>query len=78
MNLDVPIPARIDALPKCPVRKVPVPVPWFVAWIDGKPEFRVADGAKFKLAVEQALCWAITYLTHRKPLGCRLFRLFGS
>lgn len=33
------------------------PVPWFVAWIDGKPEFRVADGEKLLQAVEFRRCW---------------------
>lgn len=33
------------------------PVPWFVAWVDGKPEFRMADGAKLALALKKRLCW---------------------
>lgn len=33
------------------------PVPWFVAWVDGKPEFRMADQAKLGRAVRQRLCW---------------------
>jgi hypothetical protein len=33
------------------------PVPFFVAWIDGEPEFRVADQRKFVLAVKKHLCW---------------------
>lgn len=33
------------------------PVPWFVAWINGKPEFRAADAAKRKDALERKLCW---------------------
>lgn len=53
MNLDIPM--SIRALPIDPVRKVPVP--WFVAWIDGKPEFRVADGAKIAVAVREHRCW---------------------
>jgi hypothetical protein len=52
---DVPMPASIRGLPIDPVRKVPVP--WFVAWIDGKPEFRVADQAKEALAVRERRCW---------------------
>lgn len=32
-------------------------VPWFVAWIDGKPEFRAMDQAKFIRAIKQKLCW---------------------
>lgn len=33
------------------------PVPWFVAYIDGKPDFRVADQKKMVLAIKQQLCW---------------------
>jgi hypothetical protein len=32
-------------------------VPWFVDWIDGKPEFRAMDPAKFLRAVRYKLCW---------------------
>jgi hypothetical protein len=33
------------------------PVPWFVAWPGGKPEFRCADAKKFALAVRKKRCW---------------------
>lgn len=33
------------------------PIPWFVAMIEGKPEFRVADGKKAVSAVTQNQCW---------------------
>jgi len=33
------------------------PVPWFVAWIDGKPEFRAMDPDKWERAVKHKLCW---------------------
>jgi hypothetical protein len=49
------VPSRIAALPTCPVRKIPVP--WFVAWPDGKPEFRMADGEKLTRAIRERLCW---------------------
>jgi len=55
VNQSIPIPARIARLPVCPVRQVPVP--WFVAWIDGKPEFRMAHGAKRATALNQNRCW---------------------
>lgn len=32
-------------------------VPWFVAWIGGKPDFRVADTAKWRQAIRGRLCW---------------------
>lgn len=51
-------------LPELPVRikMLPVdergwPVPWFVEWIDGKPEFRAADPRKLLRAVREQLCW---------------------
>jgi hypothetical protein len=53
--IDIPMPASIRALPIDPVRKVPVP--WFVSWIDGRPEFRAADGAKFARAIRERRCW---------------------
>lgn len=49
-----PLPPRISDLP---TSETGYPVPWFVEWIDGKPEFRVADARKFVLAVRQNLCW---------------------
>lgn len=33
------------------------PVPWFVAWLDGKPEFRALDPVKLIKAIRQKLCW---------------------
>jgi hypothetical protein len=32
-------------------------VPWFVAWRDGKPEFRAMDGEKFIRAIKGKFCW---------------------
>jgi hypothetical protein len=49
-----PMPARISRLPK-DVRGYPVP--FFVAWQDGKPLFPVMDPAKMKLAMRASLCW---------------------
>lgn len=33
------------------------PVPWFVEWIDGKPDFRVASHENLRDAVRFQLCW---------------------
>jgi hypothetical protein len=49
------MPERIAALPVDPVRKLPVP--WFVAWVDGKPEFRAMDGRKLSCAIREKRCW---------------------
>jgi hypothetical protein len=53
MVRDVPMPSRVRRLPVDPVRRIPVP--WFVAWVDGKPDFRVAD--KLIEAVRFNRCW---------------------
>lgn len=45
-----------DRIAKLPVDRG-YPVPWFVEWIDGKPEFRVADGRKLRDAIRFDLCW---------------------
>ena len=47
------MPARIAALP---VDAIGRPVPWFVAWIDGKPDFRVVGPGKLQQAL-RGLCW---------------------
>lgn len=46
-----------DRLAKLPVDERGYPVPWFVSWIDGKPEFRAADARKWVRAVNERLCW---------------------
>jgi len=33
------------------------PVPWFVAWVNGDPDFRMIDTPKLPLAVKRSLCW---------------------
>lgn len=33
------------------------PVPWFVEWVDGKPEFRAMDQQKFARAIRERRCW---------------------
>jgi hypothetical protein len=48
------MPRRIERLPRDRVGR---PVPWFVAWIDGKPDFRVIGPGKLQAAVSQGLCW---------------------
>lgn len=50
-------------LPELPrfIKSLPVhrgyPVPWFVDWVDGEPEFRAMDRRKFVRAVNERLCW---------------------
>jgi hypothetical protein len=46
-----------------PIDKRGYPVPWFVQWINGEPEFRAMDMRKFRAAINDRLCW-----TCGKPL----------
>lgn len=49
-----PLPERIAALA---VDAKGYPVPWFVRWIDGKPDHRIADATKFLPALRDRICW---------------------
>lgn len=49
-----PLPARMRSLP---VDDRLYPVPYFVAWVDGKPDHRVMDGSKLPNALKFGLCW---------------------
>jgi hypothetical protein len=48
------MPGRMDRLPRDHVGH---PVPWFVAWIDGKPDFRVIRPGGIEIALRGKLCW---------------------
>jgi hypothetical protein len=50
-----PLPRRMQHLPIDPDRGYVIP--WFVDWLDGKPEFRSMDRRKYGLAMTQRLCW---------------------
>lgn len=67
-ELKQPLPDRIKELPVFRG----YPVPWFVAWVDGEPEFRCADGAKWQDAVEHGRCWVCG-----KKLGAYLAFVLG-
>lgn len=51
------LPERPRRILSLPLNDKGYPVPWFVEWIDGKPDFRVMDGVKWRLAVKHRLCW---------------------
>ena len=61
MNPTLQIPSRIKKLQR---NEKGFPVPWFVQWIDGKPDFRVMDPDKWVAAVKYKLCWVCG-----EPLG---------
>jgi hypothetical protein len=48
------MPQRIAALP---IDARGYPVPWFVDYVDGQPEFRAMDPVKWKRAIKERLCW---------------------
>lgn len=64
-----PMPARLK---KLRVDYRGYPIPWFVAYIDGKPDFRVMDGAKLSQAVKFKRCWVCG-----DPLGRRFTFAIG-
>jgi hypothetical protein len=47
-----------DRIKRLPISRAGFPVPWFVAWIDGEPDFRVIGQGKMVQAVNRKLCWA--------------------
>jgi len=49
-----PLPPKMAGVP---IDDRGFPVPWFVQWINGKPDHRVMDSRKLPLAVNQGLCW---------------------
>ncbi len=49
-----PLPQNMTDLP---IDERGYPVPWFVAWIDGKPDFRVIGPGKLARAVKEHRCW---------------------
>jgi len=50
----VPAPPKMARLPR---DRRGYLVPWFVAWVNGEPDFRVLDARKASLAVSEHLCW---------------------
>lgn len=49
-----PLPGRWSSLP---IDDRGFPVPFFVAYVDGKPDHRVVDPDKFVQAINLSLCW---------------------
>jgi hypothetical protein len=49
-----PLPA---GLARMPTDHCGYPVPWFVAWYEGKPEFRATSPYRFRQAIAEKLCW---------------------
>jgi hypothetical protein len=68
-HTNVPIPRRLATRPTNAAGYI---VPWFVAWIDGVPDFRVIDSPKINIAVTQRRCWLCG-----EPLGAYLAFVIG-
>lgn len=51
------MPALPDRMRRLAIDARGYPVPWFVQWFDGKPDFRVIDTPKLGTAHNQKLCW---------------------
>jgi len=65
------LPERIKRLPVDPARGYPVP--WFVEWVDGKPDFRIMSHEKLlKIVGGEKRCW-----TCGQPLGRYLAFVIG-
>lgn len=58
------MPLRIRRLP---VNDAGYPIPWFVATIDGKPDFRVIERGRIEYAIANPVCWV-----------CGGIRLYGA
>jgi hypothetical protein len=51
-HLDLP-----DRMKHLPLNEQGFPVPYFVPYVDGKPEFRGFDGEKLGICVRHEKCW---------------------
>jgi len=50
----IPLPTRMRHLP---ISATGYPVPWFVNWLDGEPDFRVVGPGRIGRAIRADLCW---------------------
>ncbi len=66
---DISLPDMPPSIAALPVDERGYPIPFFVDYIDGKPEFRAADPNKIVRCVKEALCWVCGEKLHRSPLG---------
>src|SRR5690242_9611301 len=51
------LPERMQRLPRVTRNGREIPVPWFVDWINGEPEFRAMNPEHFVAAIRSRLCW---------------------
>jgi hypothetical protein len=63
---DITVPPRF--MEKLPVDRRGYPVPWFVQWLNGEPEFRAMDLRKFRLAIDERRCWTCGHQLFREEV----------
>jgi hypothetical protein len=51
------LPVLPQRMQRLPMDERGYPVPFFVAWVDGKPDHRLADPRALRCCVEQDRCW---------------------
>lgn len=51
------LPPLPDKIAQLPVASNGYPIPYFVKYFDGKPDFRVVDTAKFSICILRSVCW---------------------
>ncbi len=56
-NLRTDLPAVPRRMTRLPIDKRGYPVPWFVAWIDGEPDFRIIKPRAVLQALRDKKCW---------------------
>lgn len=66
------LPPLTGKLAHLPIDERGYPVPYFVAWVDGKPDHRIADPVKQVICIKQRRCWICG-----EPLGRYLAFLIG-
>ncbi len=57
MNYREDLPPRPARMARLPLDARGFPVPWFVLWVDGKPDFRVIRDGGVAIAHNKKLCW---------------------
>lgn len=56
-GLKAGLPEPPPRMRRLPLNRAGYPVPWFVGWVDGEPDFRVVGYGKHDEAVRFGLCW---------------------
>lgn len=67
--MTITLPAAPPRIARLPRNKVGYPVPWFVAVIDGEPDFRVVGHGKMRGAITFRCCWICGGALINRTLG---------